>query len=336
MNAKRDKLAPYAEFMVNEFIPFVPEWCDSSAAQELFAQHDDLPDDGLGGGCPGWTDPRSNSLKMNRKTLGWSAAAAVFADGYGQLALLGYKLVGADQLVGGPWPDNEPAVSAIDWKSGEFNAKYYAVQMLANALGSGTKSFFTANVTTGGATPPAPAAPVGKVINGTCGHSDWHSDCNAWPVGSFNTTVEGITDLAGCVARVKRCNKANFASFSANHTDCAWYRSCPAWPQLEDPSIYETEVLHPAPPPPPAPGPLTVYPYQLHETQQRGMLLVCRVHNGCAVTLDLSGLGGGTGSASALVLEGVGPEPGFTKPVHRSVGEGGALQLGPFGIALVQ
>ena len=31
-------------------------------------------------------------------------AAAVFADGYGQLALLGYKLVGADQLVGGPWP----------------------------------------------------------------------------------------------------------------------------------------------------------------------------------------------------------------------------------------
>ena len=41
---------------------------------------------------------------MNRKTLGWSAAAAVFADGYGQLALLGYKLVGADQLVGGPWP----------------------------------------------------------------------------------------------------------------------------------------------------------------------------------------------------------------------------------------
>ena len=41
---------------------------------------------------------------MNRKTLGWSAAAAVFADGYGQLALLGYKLVGADQLVGGPGP----------------------------------------------------------------------------------------------------------------------------------------------------------------------------------------------------------------------------------------
>ena len=39
--------------MVNEFIPFVPEWCDASDAQALFAQHDDLLEDGLGGGCPG-------------------------------------------------------------------------------------------------------------------------------------------------------------------------------------------------------------------------------------------------------------------------------------------
>ena len=41
------------QFMVNEFIPFVPEWCDASDAQALFAQHDDLLEDGLGGGCPG-------------------------------------------------------------------------------------------------------------------------------------------------------------------------------------------------------------------------------------------------------------------------------------------
>ena len=227
MNAKRDRLAPYAEFMVNEFIPKVPEWCDAAEAELLFAQHNDLQSDALGGGCPGWTDPRANSLKMNRKTLGWSAAAAVFADGYGQLALLGYKLVGADQLVGGPWPDNEPAVSCIDWKSGEFNAKYYAIQMLAAALGSGPKSFFAANVTVVGAPSPPGPTPAAMIVNGSCGHTDFESDCNTVALGAFNITKENITDLAGCVARIKKCAKVNFASFSAdsNHMDCSWYAS---------------------------------------------------------------------------------------------------------------
>jgi hypothetical protein len=40
----------------------------------------------------------------------WNAAAAVFAYGYGTLAELQYKYVGQDQLIGGTWPDNEPAV----------------------------------------------------------------------------------------------------------------------------------------------------------------------------------------------------------------------------------
>ena len=230
-------------------------------------------------------------------------------------------------------------MSCIDWKSGDFNAKFYAIQMLAAALGSGPKSFFAANVSVSGVAPPPPATPAGAVANGTCGHTDFATDCDAAARGAFNITKEGIKDLAGCVARVKRCDKAGFASFSADsqHMDCSWYRSCPTWPELEDGSLYQTETLRPAPPPPAPPAPLKVYPYLVHETQQRGVLAVCRVHTGCAVTLTLSGLGGGGASnASALVLEGVGPEPGFTKPVRRSVGAGGQLSLGPFGIALVQ
>ena len=35
----------------------------------------------------------------------------------------GYLFVGQDQLVGGTWPDNEPAVTMLDWQSGEPNAK---------------------------------------------------------------------------------------------------------------------------------------------------------------------------------------------------------------------
>lgn len=38
------------------------------------------------------------------------------------IAILG-RYVGADQLIGGVWPDNEPGVSCLDWKSGQPNAK---------------------------------------------------------------------------------------------------------------------------------------------------------------------------------------------------------------------
>merc|ERR1711957_441445 len=82
----------------------------------------------------------------NRKTLGWSAAAATFAYGFGRMASLGYKFVGADQLIAGPWPDNEPAVASLDWDTGEPNAKYWAVRMLAE-LGIGPKKLFNATVT---------------------------------------------------------------------------------------------------------------------------------------------------------------------------------------------
>ena len=50
-------------------------------------------------------------LTARRLLAGWNVAAGAFAYGYARLALVGYKYVGADQLIGGPWPDNEPAVS---------------------------------------------------------------------------------------------------------------------------------------------------------------------------------------------------------------------------------
>ena len=46
----------------------------------------------------------AKGVAINRKTLGWNAAAATFAYGYGTLATLGYKFVGQDQLIGGTWP----------------------------------------------------------------------------------------------------------------------------------------------------------------------------------------------------------------------------------------
>ena len=109
---------------------FMHDWCDLESAAELFEQYPELqrdPDspgvlraDGtVAGGCPQWSAEKANSVKINRKTRGWNAAAAAFAYGWGSLALKGWKLVGADQLIGGPWPDNEPAVSCMDCK--KFN-----------------------------------------------------------------------------------------------------------------------------------------------------------------------------------------------------------------------
>lgn len=40
-------------------------------------------------------------------------------------------------------------------------------------------------------------------------------------------------------------------------------------------------------------------------------------------------------NTTASVLEGVGPEPGFTIPIAREIGGDGKLTMGPYGIAIV-
>ena len=73
---------------------------------------------------------------INRTTASWNAAASLFAYAFATLAERGYLFVGQDQLVGGTWPDNEPAVTMLDWQSGEPNAKYWVTRLLAATVGS--------------------------------------------------------------------------------------------------------------------------------------------------------------------------------------------------------
>lgn len=126
--------APDTELVMNEYVPQVTDWCDDSYKIDKVQ--------GKGGKCPSWLSQNSTGIKINRKTLGWNAAAASFAYGFGLFAALGYKFIGADQLVGGPYPDNEPCVTMLDWTTGEPNAKYWVLQMLAG-LGIGPKQLFT-------------------------------------------------------------------------------------------------------------------------------------------------------------------------------------------------
>ena len=59
---------------------------------------------------------------------------------------MGFGYVSSDQLIGGPWPDNFPSVTSLDWTTGDPNAKYYAVQMLASTLGAGPKQLYNTTV----------------------------------------------------------------------------------------------------------------------------------------------------------------------------------------------
>ena len=126
IEAARRSLAPEAVQVMNEFIPFMEEWCD----------HERSPS------CGSYQMKSTRGAKMNRTTLGWNAAAASFAYGYGRLAERGFLYLGNDQLIGGCWPDNEPAVAALDWETGEPNAKYMVVRLLATELGAGQKHLY--------------------------------------------------------------------------------------------------------------------------------------------------------------------------------------------------
>ena len=96
----RKQLAPSTEMVLNEVVLGVDDWCDG------------------GGKCPNWMLEANKGLKPNRKTLSWNHDATVFAYNFARLSDLGYLYVTADQLVGGPWPDNCPEVSSLDWTTG--------------------------------------------------------------------------------------------------------------------------------------------------------------------------------------------------------------------------
>jgi hypothetical protein len=72
MIQKRNEVAPKTEFVLNEWIPFLNDWCDEDDAAALFEEHGDtLERDPRAAGCPSWQDPKSHPVRPNRKTLGW-------------------------------------------------------------------------------------------------------------------------------------------------------------------------------------------------------------------------------------------------------------------------
>ena len=208
--------------------------------------------------------------------------------------------------------------------------------MLATAFGAAPRSLFNSSVS--GAAPPAP----GTTAAGCCGVTKDVFDCSGahGPKGSWNTTTQRIPNLAACVARCEwaNCSSCNFVSFSLENEDCSWYASCDLSNLLPLP-IYESEAVSPGRAPPLPDAQLYSLAIELPGASggggaaRRVLLLVSKTEDALAVSLAGGGFPAG---ATALVLEGAGPEPGFNVPESRQPDAGGVLQLGSYAVALVE
>jgi hypothetical protein len=305
----------------------------SSATQFMNSWCTIPPDAPAGENCD-WQSNSSHAVLMNRATLGWSASAASFAYAFGRLSELDFFIVGQDQLIGGPWPNNEPAVASLDWDTGLPNAKYYAINMLATAFGTAPRNLFNTSVSSA-ATPVAP----GTTAPGNCGFTWWDEDCSGKrnAQGAWNTTADGIADLASCAARCAwaNCTSCNYVSFSLQNEDCSWYASCD-FANLAPLPIYESEAVSPGRVPPTTSELLYATAAEVPGgggggPARRLLLLVSKTADVLAVSL----VGGFPAGATAIVLEGAGQEPGFNPPQPRAPDASGALQLGSFAVAIV-
>ena len=348
--AVRDKVAPATELVLNEWIPFISDWCNTSDAATLFKKHQDntthpLLRDELSAGCPDWKDPRSSTIGINRVTLGWSAAAAQFAYGVGQLALYGrYKYVGNDDLACGPYPDNEPAVTGLDWHTGEWNAKAYIVKMLAEHLGAGPKDLLNATVRSLPHTATSPAQAGGGCFMEPKGAVNYkYAPGNVFPNDAKHPHGLRLTSSpAQCCALCQSLKNCTFFTYSGGGTvakptcystvgkGCCFLKTAEGGDGSPGCPTCTSGSTKPLPAPPAL---VFALPYILHDAAKtRGLMLINKQHTGVTVKLSAAALAGGT--PTALVLEGVGPEPGFNSPVNRSVA-GGQLSIGPYGVALV-
>lgn len=65
----------------------------------------------------------------------WNLSAATYAYVYAELAKQGIDVAGESQLVG--YPTQFPSVTMVDWKTGQPNARYWALKLIHDNLGPG-------------------------------------------------------------------------------------------------------------------------------------------------------------------------------------------------------
>lgn len=216
----------------------------------------------------------------------------------------------------------------MDWQSGRVNAKYWVTHLLATTVGDASeKTLYNCTVDAPSVAPPVPSGATG---NGTCGVTTWGDDCDATPLGAWNTTARGITSLADCVAAVAKCSMGNYASFSLENNDCSWYQQCDMKHLDVVGRGYVSEVIRPYTPPG-GTGAALLYAMPYEKDGGRGILLVSKVPE--EIDLTIFGVVGGV--ATVIEVAPGDPETALNPPVTRVVGSQGELLLGPYATAVV-
>eukprot|EP00729_Bicosta_minor_P000930 gene930-18600_t len=316
VEALKRKTGQATEMVLNEFIPFVNDWCDLDTVPVKKGSPPATS-------CPNSQDPaasgnepnlqKAKGTGINRKTWAWNSAAACFAFGYATLAELQYKYVGQDQLIGGTWPDNEPSVSCMDWQTGQPNAKYWVTNLLAQTVGtSQSKTIFNSTIT-----PPQPAS-----------KSRWTYMPGALAKGNDVAPPANITLAAAeakCIQlKEKGCIGITFHSDSETPTGIvqAYFKSSSDSGDVD--KGWRTYMLDFK-----APLPLFVLPYDLQGS--KGVVLINKLNTEQVVQLE--GVKGG--EASCVEVDVTVEEPGFVPPISKSISASGTITLGPFSVAVV-
>ena len=227
------------------------------------------------------------------------------------------RYVGADQLVGGVWPDNEPAVSCLDWQTGEPNAKYYAITALTSSVGtSALKTIFKSTATmptsalvdnTTAADPPVPASCHVDDATGPITYK--FAPGNVFPTTTGHEHGRVPTDTAaGCCAICQSFKNCSFWTFE--HGGTAAQPTCYSKPGA---CCYLKTAVAASGRAPGQPGsvsgsaepivgqaPVYVMPYEL--AGKKGFLIINMVQT--TQTVHLIGVTGGTASSVEVATVG--------------------------------
>merc|ERR1711881_160327 len=107
------------------------------------------------------------------------------------------------------------------------------------------------------------------------------------------------------------------------HQDCSWYRTCDMDALAHLGNIYQSEAVHPG-----RDLVTNIYALGMEVLGRKKVLLVSKTAETQTVKIP-----GATGVA--LVLEGVGEEPGFMPPTSKTLSSDGEVSLGSYAVAVV-
>lgn len=244
-------------------------------------------------------------------------------------------------------------MSCLDWKTGQPNAKYWAIHMLAKEMGIGRKSLFNASVSVaagGGSAPPPPPAGGGCFMKPKGAVNYKFAPGNVFPTDNDHPHgLRPADSAAKCCGLCQSLANCSYFTYSAGGAagqptcygkpyGCCFLKTVEGGVGAPGCATCTSGSVRPLPPAP-ATDTLFSMPYVVHDTGARGVLLISKTATPLSVTLHGAGVSGV--NTTAQVLDGtvdgrsLDPEPGFVPPVDRAVGPDGVLALGPYAIALV-